>query len=300
MRPLNDPPQDETKLPSPKIPQGGKKEQITLKEIPQAPIASAIDSIKPFATAFISGQQHIGSGTFVTVNGRYGILTAEHVWEAVKNRAKMESAISIIAADGFHQLKIPIDHLVPHLRLPFADDGSLPDIQFLELPAVHVATIYARKSFANLTKEPATKLEFAEMDVGFLYFTGLPEEVATIEESDSTGTISILLKGGYVGGISRKWTVGDFDFFENESESHLAGVPSDYGGASGGGVWRVELKKKPGAPMSEMRIGRFELIGVTFFQTSPEKGPVILKHNGPKTIYQTLPKLVSPASKLEK
>jgi len=54
-------------------------EQFLPKDIPSSLLGEVTSEIKAFTTAFIAGFEQVGSGTFAVINGRHGILTAEHV-----------------------------------------------------------------------------------------------------------------------------------------------------------------------------------------------------------------------------
>jgi hypothetical protein len=84
-------------------------------------------------------------------------------------------------------------------------------------------------------------------------------------------------------------------FCETKGDRHAKGVPSTYGGASGAGVWRVELKKKTGAPISQSRLGRFEFMGVAFYEVFADSDTVFVRHNGPETVYNVLTRVIPAA-----
>jgi hypothetical protein len=262
------------------------------RELGTLKLEEVTSEIKAFTTAFISGLEHVGSGTFAVINGRHGILTAEHVCEAIHARSLSNPMISIIAAEGPHTFELPVRELVPHIALGYDPAGTKPDIQFLEIPAARLGAIRARKSFVNLGKDTVERCKFASSDMGFVMIAGFPAEFSPEPQKDPSGDVLVSIRGGFVSGLERRWTVGDFDFFETKGDRHAKGVPSDYGGVSGAGVWRVELKKKAGADISQSRIGRFVFMGVAFFQTFHDADTVFVRHNGPKTVYEALGRIV--------
>lgn len=267
-------------------------EKFHLKDLPNSLLDEATSEIKAFTTSFIAGFEQVGSGTFAVINGRYGILTAEHVWEAIQAHSLSRPTINIIAAEGPHTFELPIRELVPHVALGYDPAGTKPDIQFLEIPAARLGAIHARKSFINLGKDPVGRFAFASSDMGFVVIAGFPSEFSPEPQKEPSGDVLVSIRGGFVSGLERRWITGEFDFFETKGDRHAKGVPSDYGGVSGAGVWRVELKKKPGVDISQSRLGRFEFMGVAFFQTFPDADTVFVRHNGPKTVYQALGRIV--------
>jgi hypothetical protein len=94
-----------------------------------------------------------GSGTFVELDGKYYILTADHVWN---NASKWPQLGLVLEAEGGGPLGIPIDRMAPPRRLAghkYTEWG--PDLALVELPAHLVSSIKARKSFLNLAKRRA-------------------------------------------------------------------------------------------------------------------------------------------------
>jgi hypothetical protein len=241
-------------------------EQFLLKDIPDALLQEAVNGIKDFTTAFVSGLNQIGSGTFATINGRHGILTAEHVWEAICVRSLAEPMISLVISQEPHRFEIQVRDLLPHLNLGYDRNGGRPDIQFLEIPLAKLGGIKARKSFVNLSKGPEAKIDFALGDLGFVAIAGFPAEFSPEPQVEPSGDYRVSIRGGFVSSLERHWVDGEYDFFETKGDRHAPGVPRSYGGVSGAGVWRVELKKKPGLPIAQARIGRYEFVGVTFLE----------------------------------
>ena len=272
----------------------GKVEQFQFREIPEALLDEAVGEIKPFATAFVSGLQHVGSGTFATIQGRHGILTARHVWDAIRHLSVRRPFVCVIAAEGPHTFELEVEKLTPLLELKAVAEDLGPDIQFLEVPAVHVGTIKARKSFVNLTSRSEERRQLALSDHGFLVVAGFPGEFVPQPEVDSRGSPLVALRGGFVTGLKQRWDDGECDLFETRADRHAPGVPRSYGGVSGAGVWRVEMKKKPGVPIAEARIGRCTFMGVSFYQLIVDDDWLVLRHNGPKTIYNMLNRLIPP------
>jgi hypothetical protein len=270
-------------------------EQFLLKDIPDSLLLEVVSEIKTFSTAFVSGLHQVGSGTFAVINGRHGILTAEHVWEAIQQVSLGTPMISIIVAEGPHRFELPVNELIPRLDLGYDPNGGKPDIQFLEIPVARLGAIKARKSFVNLNKEPASRREFALANMGFVVIAGFPSEFTPEPTADPSGDYLVSLRGGFVSGVERQWKEGTFDFFETKGDRHAKGVPRSYGGVSGAGVWRVELKKKSGVPISQSRIGRLEFMGVSFLQRFPNEHTVFVRHNGPETVYSALSRIVRPA-----
>jgi hypothetical protein len=151
-------------------------EHFLLKDIPDTLLTEAVSEIKPFTTAFVSELHHVGSGTFAVINGRHGILTADHVWEAIQVKSLSNPMISILVAEGAHRFELHVRELVPHLALGYDPNGTKPDIQFLEIPAGCLGTIQAKKRFINLSKSSVDRCKFASSESGFVVIAGFPSE----------------------------------------------------------------------------------------------------------------------------
>lgn len=272
-------------------------ELFRLGDIPQALLDEALALIKPYATAIGWVGQHIGSGTFVRINNRFGILTAAHVWECVFSGRREHPEIQLVVANGAHSYSVSVDYLMPHLGITRTSDPWGPDIEFIELPPATVDRVEVAKSFYNLSLAPAKQFALATADDGFAAITGFAEEQSKVSPLAGQNEALLLeLRGGFVSAIESRVKKGDYDYLETIGDRQsVPTLPKSYGGVSGAGLWRMSLNKKPGAPITQAKVDDiFAMAGVAFYEESRGDGMMTLRYHGPETIYRLLPRLVPP------
>ena len=267
-------------------------EYFTMASIPDATLKEAANLIKPYATALSWDGRLVGSGTFVRINGRSGILTARHVWDVIDRARAQQPEVNLIVADGPHRFRITVDHLTPWVALSPVSIDLGPDIQFLELPAAVIGRIAARKSFAELTATAGEYRAIALGKDGFGVVAGFPGEFVSQELPADGGDITAVFAGGFVAPIDRHWEEGGYDYMETTALRTLKGIPTSFGGVSGAGLWQMVLKKKAGAPIAEATLGKFALAGVAYLQIPTPPDKMVVRYHGPETIYGLLNKIV--------
>ena len=202
-----------------------KLEQFILGDVPETLLLEATEIMKVSATAFISEGEHIGSGTFAKIHGRFGILTAGHVWQAVSARA---NRVGIVVADGPHRFEVETSAFTPLLDLyrDANDPAWGPDLQFLQIPSAHVGTIQARKLFMDLTHDAENKMAIACRDQGFVAMAGFPAEFARKDAERFHGEPVQVIKGGFSAIPGQRIERGEFDYYETVSRQNTPGLPS--------------------------------------------------------------------------
>jgi len=266
-------------------------EFFSLVNLPQSLLDQAAARIHVFATSFLSNGDFRGSGTFATVHGKKGILTANHVWQDIRARGAF---VELVVADGPHRFELPISALNPWVDLRPKESQWGPDFQFLQLPPAHIATIEARKTFVELTEGADAKIKMTADDIGFMYLAGCPAEFVRQSDMDYHGHPVREIRGGFVTTLSKQFQKDGFDYLETTEGEGVAGLPKSYGGVSGAGLWRVILSKRPSAPITDAIIKDFALAGVAFYEFAGPGMPMTLRYHGPETVYSVLNRLVSP------
>jgi len=255
-----------------------KVELCSINDIPDKLINDIARIIKCYSTALIlvtidsNGIQHplaIGTGTFVSISGTFGILTAAHV---VKKLMREKSAgrpylLGLTINDYPQNYAIHSNSLEPIIIATGQIESEGPDLGFIELPHSEKGIIEATKIFHNLdrnrerilTKPPG----FGE---GLWAICGVPDE-KTID-GDTENRFEPF-KGFFMligfGGIPGTYTVGEFDYCDFEVKHSVSPIiPNSFGGFSGGGLWQIPLRKS-----SEQEIEPIEYIlsGVVFYET---------------------------------
>lgn len=273
------------------------REIFRLGELPDKLFNDAASEVRRFSTVLAVGDKLAGSGTFVRVNGIAGILTAQHVWEFVLSSG--QSRVGLTIANHPHSFSISLDGFSPRCGATRESDEYGPDIQFLEIHQSDASTIEANsKLFFNLGRETATRLRKAsDHELGFVAVSGCPDEFTTKFVDPASGLECMQFKGGFSTTVENYQERGRFDYFELPSRvGPVDGIPRSFGGVSGGGVWRIEMKKRPGAAAETAIISDCILSGVAFYQSDPMGGKRYIRAHAQKTIYEYLPSIVPKRS----
>lgn len=268
-------------------------ERFKLGELSLTLFDETFAELRSYFTAFTVKGRLIGSGTFVRLCGAPGILTARHVWDSVRRLSKEDPKIGILISDKPHMHTIHIDYLVPTIDLERKTESFGPDIEFIRLPTANVGAISARKSFYNLDLKRQEKLKAAKSRYGVCIVMGAPAEKAIHHGESSNGEVrtTIFVSGMILQRTSPIKRAG-FDYWNLATLSTVNGRPESFGGVSGGGIWRVELAKKSGAPANNAKVKRLALAGVAFYQSRLRDGYRTLRAHGPESVYRKLPRLV--------
>jgi len=249
----------------------GYMETILQKDLPSQIQQEIKEEIKPYTVGLIGLKvengaprvQLLGSGTLIHNEERYGILTANHVVKRVKKYEK----IGLNLVEYAHKYTIDVKILKLITVGASADNTLRPDIAVIEIPVNKVAEIKAKKSFWNLKKFRQQIIsQPVQSDKGVWALAGSPDErttqVYTNKHFAETKVFCMLV--GFVG-VGKEWSDESFDYIEAlVSYKDNGGVPSDFGGVSGGGLWQTPLRKN-----QEERIvaERPILSGVAYYQT---------------------------------
>ncbi len=205
----------------------------------------------------------IGSGTYVTLQGVYGILTAHHVAEQLE----LGCHLGLVLIPGEHRNTTDFQYLrIVNIARGFIDaDG--PDLSFIVLPNAKASELKPYKHFHNLEVDLDIMLNKPPDTHGGIWFIcGLLDE-RTKEETSSKGFDQIMSLEGTCSavGVDRLYTHGDFDYIEADVEYDKGfDVPKTFGGISGGGLWQVTIKK---CPNDKFEPQNYFLSGVAFYQS---------------------------------
>jgi hypothetical protein len=223
----------------------------------------------------------IGSGTFVTVGDIHGVLTAQHVTARLSNA--FDLGLTLSPEEHKYVLKretLSIIEVAKGLQ-----DSEGPDLAVIVIPGNGLGAIKAKKSFYNISLKREKALESPlPFDMGIWAICGYPDEQTT-EEPPRLGFDSIKGFHGLCGFalFGKAFEKDDFDYLDFEvSCAKEKSLPSSYGGASGGGVWQVELKLKDGKPTPQDPI----LSGVAFYQSDMQNDKRTIRCHGRQSVYK--------------
>lgn len=223
------------------------------------------------------------SGSLVTFDQRYFVLTATHVWAVLQQSPTIHcSAI----ADISHDFNLPKEAFTSYLL----DDnlekafgaGKEPeefdaDLTLLELHPADRRRMEARSSFFPLEREPDAGMNDWVM-------IGAPGVLAH-KDAREINTLSFEIRAIFVDTLRQEAERNGLDFLRGLPYQDPSSPIQNYKGMSGGGLW--SLSYYPDKVADE----RYEvfLIGVNFFQDDKE-----IRCLGRKAIKQLIQKVRQP------
>lgn len=218
-----------------------------------------------------------GTGSLVQFANSHHILTAAHVWEEC---LKSSRQVGIT-------LKEDIDHCCAidtaafsSLSLPRPKDWNEwgPDLILLQVPSGKVGQIEIYRRFYPLDRnQPNQKVDGIEV----LILMGTPGEFGKY-----TPTHAELNINGFFSDVNaRPYKHGDFDYIDLKEDTKFPGIPKNFGGVSGGGVWRVQLFDSPKSKKTEWQ---WTLEGVAFYQLGLPDSHVVIRCHGIDSIHAVM------------
>ena len=224
------------------------------------------------------------SGTFTTINGIAGILTARHVWEIIE---RAPTLALLVGGRPYY-----LDPRILRAFGPGYDDtlaevaARVPDIAFVHIPPEACGAIEAYgKVFYSIDRRRRDPEMAFFSDRGFWILAGSPQALF----GAATGMAPSFLYDTFV---DRHVEAGAWDYlFVNLNLDQNPEIPRTYGGMSGGGIWRAAFSLSEDQTVFAVENPQRDIVlsGVAFYQTGPE-GRQIIGH-GPKSLYATLPGL---------
>ena len=169
------------------------------------------------------------------------------------------------------------------LPLPKGWNEWGPDLLFLRVPNEYVGTIRAVKRFYPLDRGRPK----VEHGIEALMLMGAPGESGRYTSKRA----ELNIHGFQFDANALPYRRGDLDYLDSKEDTKFAGVPKDFGGVSGGGLWRVQIFELPDTGKLDWK---WFLQGVAFWQIPQPDEHMTIRCHGPESI-QTATKLV-PAS----
>jgi hypothetical protein len=219
-----------------------------------------------------------GTGTLVAIADSRYILTAAHVWERCLRRARQ---VGITLKEGVdHCFPIDTNALVPvgPPGPPVSDDWG-PDSILLRMPVEYVGRIEVYRAFYNLERQRRIR-DFQCVNTRVLM--GTPEALGDFTQKHA----DISINGFFVAPDAPCYAHGEFDYVDLSVDLAAPGVPQDFGGVSGGGLWLVQVFESAQAGKLDWHV---ILEGLAFFQSDVVNGHRVIRCHGQKTIQATAP-----------
>jgi hypothetical protein len=224
----------------------------------------------------------IGSGTLLEIEGTHHILTAAHVW----HEAKGADQIGLALTNYRSRFLIRRDAIASKELWSSEDSQWGPDLALLEIPPPFVSTIAAHKSFLNLSQQRTTFASRQPVTGKELWaVTGMVGEFSKVQNSQEERIIDADIQArAFFSVLQQTHEHNEYDYIDLSAKD-LTGVPSSFGGVSGGGLWDIYLSitKSGEIIWDEKRHFR----GVAFWQSAVSNGRRVIRCHGPKSIFKT-------------
>ena len=216
--------------------------------------------------------QLAGTGTLVTVLGSHYILTAAHVWEEVLKSARMVGMTLKEKTD--HRFLMEANEIVKSgLPTPNSWGEWGPDLALLCVPPERVGSIQAYgRTFYNLTKSRESTPDVDCIETYVLM--GTPEAAGTFTQTHA----DIQINGFFALVDASVQSRDNLDYLDFNLGELSPGIPENFGGVSGGGLWKVHVYKS--ASCGKIQWLR-SLQGVAFYH---QKDLAIIRCHGEQSI----------------
>ncbi len=238
---------------------------------------------------FLDGEL-AGSGTFISWDDEFGILTAHHVPHNPKDSGRRfdfsvssTQKLGLSLVEHAHRFELEMRNLRPVDIAGPIDPSDLergPDLAVIRLGGkATVVDIAARKSFYRVSHRTDERLAASLRDDGIFVVCG-----AAQEEEEQTGPelgfteVTMQNLTTFYGGLHRRFDRDGYQYAElSVQRTGVDDPPDNFGGVSGGGLWRVPVERD--VP-NGYRIGPPVLAGVVFFQRVDNRREVLRCHTG--------------------
>lgn len=234
-----------------------------------------------------------GSGTCVRVGRQHAILTAGHVLE----HFGMDEDVGLILATRFDPMchrYVMKAQAVSRVLVAYEHKGAEgPDLGLFLLPEADVAELRARKSFYDLSLHARPILESpSALDDGAWFMCGFAEElIAETLPERGFDRVKIFRGPCCIGWAEGESSAAGFDYLDFVPAAGGGGLPMDYGGFSGAGLWQTLLERTREGIAKPTEI---ILSGVAFYQSPRTGGGQKLRCHGRRSVYvRTLDRLTA-------
>ena len=269
-----------------------KIENIQIKDLPEELLDKILEEIKLYAISLLgvkeelSGEdlQLLGSGTLVKIENKYCILTAQHVTPLLRKFKKIGLNL------GTFEHRLVIDSFLPIVKIGSSIGNPLEqDLAIITLPEYIIGTIKAKKLFWDISYHKDIILSKPiDLTISLCFLCGTIAEWTKIEVSSGAfGKVVGFRNLCGPTGIEEYWIKQEFDYlklsvrYENRTE-----LPESFGGASGGGIWRVVLQRLDDGNIT---YSKPQLIGVAFYETEIQDDMRSIIGHGWRSIYEVVP-----------
>ncbi len=269
------------------------KEIMSFSKTPNELLAEISETLHRYSVALIKvptdgngmdGAFHIGSGTLVSIDKTYGILTAQHVSRSLDNHCSLGLTIGIEAQEVAFRINKDYLHIID-VATPKTEEYG-PDLSFIVIPTLHVGTIKALRSFYPLLFDKEFILQNDKTDTDIWCLCGAPEIETKEESSERFGKVLSFYDYCGFGGLPYHYDKDGYDYTEMKIDNKQEGnIPLRFNGMSGGGLWQVLITSSTNG---DVKVNNYLLSGVMFFQLPREGDNRIIRCHGRRSIYEYL------------
>jgi hypothetical protein len=230
----------------------------------------------------------LGSGTLVRTSTIQGILTCAHVVREIAKESRIGLALFPVSPNRLQMKQVNVSILVPP-AITYYDAGTKGlgrDLAFIPLPVQDFASLAAIGTAVDLDLHATRAAEAHPADASPVEAAAglIGERTPDAEERDGRLVLQVagLINVGQF--IATGTNTSGFDLLELEPRpGEEFESPSTYGGMSGGGMWRVFVRRNSdgGYDMAQSR-----LVGVTFWETWGTHKHLI--GHGPRSVFEQL------------
>jgi hypothetical protein len=207
------------------------------------------------------GFRSVGTATFVSIGKINGLLTCEHVIDAIANETRIDLALFPVR-QAERLISLNVREHCDFVKLgPSENQEDGPDLGFLRLPIPFFSSISALVSVKSMERGRVDAVAAAEpSEKSVTLVTGMIAEWTPDQQTTMPFTVSGLTSIGHLTTDRIKRGEHDLFRFRPDPDENFR-PPSSYEGTSGGGLWRVYPQPDDGGPTA------YRLIGVAFYQT---------------------------------
>lgn len=225
----------------------------------------------------------VGSGTLVQINDVHYILTAAHVWHVARDFNKIHFVLTTRTPSAF---AIPSEHISANELWDDQASEWGPDLALLKIAPHYASTIMAHKSFLNLSQQKTILAEHPpKTDRGLWAIMGMEGEACAVHHHPEirTTTANVICQA-FLSTINQTHVHQGYDYLDIGAALTLSGVPSSFGGVSGGGLWQIDLSKDKSGIISWN--GKRYFRGVAFWESPSSDGRRVIRTHGPQSIFE--------------
>jgi hypothetical protein len=226
-----------------------------------------------------------GSGVLVCRGNRFGVLTAYHCVEDLKD-GTFEGEKLVLNLKRYETIIIEPQAIARHILAVPNTKKLQPDLAFVEiLSPILLSSIRASSSFWHLNKKPRVlQTNFGYIGAPFVV-TGYPGVYHKAEREENIIRKQIKHMT-YLYAIRPRSILQDdgWDYIEaNNWYGPNNDLPKTFAGVSGGPIWglQVTMSKRT----RQLRLERFALIGIAFLQIPFRKTTLRVRGHFIKSIY---------------